>query len=578
MVRALRRHQKKILLVLGISLAVIWGSAGIMSRLVSRPAETAGKIFGRKVSLEEFESNATRWMAWLGPERAQREIVWERLILLDEARRAGLKVSDEEVRRGIEAIIMRGRSDVPFDETTYQFFLQIHNLRPEDFEETVREARLIQKLRRTVTDAAIVTESQLLDRFKKENEKIKAKYIILPSQDFIDQAKEPEEAEILEFYEANAQERYRQPEKVRVEYVAAFYDHLAQKVELSQEEINTYYQEQKEDYKIIEQPPEEEERREEDSSSDEAQPGDSENEALPAGRQASEEESGQPPTTSAQYRPLDEVAAEIETILREDKAPGRANTLIIRAANDLDAAERPDFEAIAKKHGLSYIAPDFFSRAQATNLLYIGDSAGYDKKRFVDEVFGMLDGFKQGEDEISRIMMGSQGNFVFRIIAQVPPLTQGLDEVRQEIIKELKSKGALEAARSHADSLWQKMGESSFEEIAQVQGLEIKETEFVTRRTARTDSLFVEPAFDIEMGQIATPSIYEDKVYLVKVEAREDADETQFDEQRETLRFFVSWEETLRLYRQWLAHLRSRANLVDYKVQKEEKEEPGRTQ
>jgi len=124
------------------------------------------------------------------------------------------------------------------------------------------------------------------------------------------------------------------------------------------------------------------------------------------------------------------------------------------------------------------------------------------------------------------------------------------------------------------------MGESSFEEIAQVQGLEIKEMDFVTRRTARTASLFLEPAFDIEMGQIATPSIYEDKVYLVKVEAREDADETQFDEQREALRFFVSWEETVRLYRQWLAHLRSRANLVDYKVQKEEKEkeEPGRTQ
>ncbi|KPJ63070.1 MAG: hypothetical protein AMS15_01810 [Planctomycetes bacterium DG_23] len=585
MLRILRKHQKLILLVLGVSLAVIWSSTEIISRLVSEPLESAGEIFGRKVSLGELQNNAYRWGAWRGPREAQREIVWERLILLDEAQRAGLEVSDEELRWDIEAVVTQGRPEIPFDETTYQSFLNSRNLRAEDFEQTIREARLIAKLRRTITDAAIVTESQVLQRFKKENEKVKAKYVFLPAQDFLDEAKEPEEAEILKFYQANAEERYHEPEKVRVEYVAALFDHLAAKVEVSQEEINAYYAEHKEDFKVIEEPLEEKEQQDEASSS-ESPSVESESEVL-------EGESDEPPTSSdepltssdesptaqTRYKPLEELAGEIEAVLRERKARNLATETIIKATTDLDIAQTPDFEATAKKHGLSYISPDFFARDEAANLPYIGNSVDYENKSFAEVAFEMLGRYKEGADEISPIMSGSEGKFIFHITDQSPPRTQALDEVRPEIIQELKSKDALEVAKTRADSLWQKMGEASFEEVAGAEGLEIKETDFVTRWGALSALPFVEPAFDMEIGQIAAPSPYQDKVYLVKVEAREEADPAEFDTQKEWLRLLVSWEEKGRLYQEWLDHLRSRANFVDFQAEKAKKqrEEPAGT-
>jgi parvulin-like peptidyl-prolyl isomerase len=119
------------------------------------------------------------------------------------------------------------------------------------------------------------------------------------------------------------------------------------------------------------------------------------------------------------------------------------------------------------------------------------------------------------------------------------------------------------------------MSETSFEEVAGSEELEVQETDFLTRRSAPS---FIKPAFDLEIGQIAAPSTSEDKVYLVKVEAREDADPAQFDSQKEVLRLFVTWEEKERLYHEWLEHLHSRANLVDYQVQKEQAEKgPGGT-
>jgi peptidyl-prolyl cis-trans isomerase D len=119
-----------------------------------------------------FKDQFTDAMAKTLRQQALRDLVQSRL-LVQEATRIGLQVSDEEVR----AAVMRTPAFAPggrFDKAAYERYLDYINVKPSVFEETQREFMLKQKIERVVEDGVDVTEDELKAAYAARNAKAKS--------------------------------------------------------------------------------------------------------------------------------------------------------------------------------------------------------------------------------------------------------------------------------------------------------------------------------------------------------------------------------------------------------------------
>jgi len=103
--------------------------------------------------------------------QALRELVQNRLLLL-EAGRMGLRVSDEELQEHIVKIPSFSPGG-KFDRRIYEMYLDRVNVKPEAFETGQREYLLRQKLERLVEDSVDVTDGELATAYKTRNPKAK---------------------------------------------------------------------------------------------------------------------------------------------------------------------------------------------------------------------------------------------------------------------------------------------------------------------------------------------------------------------------------------------------------------------
>ena len=103
--------------------------------------------------------------------QALQELVVGRL-LVQEADRVGLRISDEE----LQAVIMKMPSfarEGKFDRKIYDRILDQINMKPAAFEASQREFMLRQKLEQLVKDGVVVTDAELAAAYKQKNPKAK---------------------------------------------------------------------------------------------------------------------------------------------------------------------------------------------------------------------------------------------------------------------------------------------------------------------------------------------------------------------------------------------------------------------
>jgi peptidyl-prolyl cis-trans isomerase D len=104
--------------------------------------------------------------------QALRELVQGRL-LVQEAGRMGLKISDDELRGAImkiPAFSPQGK----FDQRIYEYYLQRENITPAVFETEQREFMLRKKLENLIGDSVEVTDAELAAAYASSNPKAKA--------------------------------------------------------------------------------------------------------------------------------------------------------------------------------------------------------------------------------------------------------------------------------------------------------------------------------------------------------------------------------------------------------------------
>jgi peptidyl-prolyl cis-trans isomerase D len=259
MLKTMRKNVKSLKPVLWIVVATfivsiwaIWGGAG---RLGESSRTGALATVGREtISADEYTQSLRQRLEAMKkqfsglnqnliqqlniPQQTLEQLVQQRL-LLQIARDKGLRATDEEVRARIISypVFQRDGKFVGFEE--YKRLLDYNHIPIKDFETNLKQDVLINKVVRYLTAGIIVTDDEVWESYRKQNDSAKIEYLVSETSK-VETKEKPSEAEIQARF-AKDPSVYKVPEKRAADYVFLKTDDVKKDVKVENSEVEKYY-------------------------------------------------------------------------------------------------------------------------------------------------------------------------------------------------------------------------------------------------------------------------------------------------------------------------------------------------
>ncbi|MBA5761902.1 peptidylprolyl isomerase [Vibrio sp. 404] len=243
--------------------------AGVGSYIVGGGSNVAAKVGNVEISRGEFEqayqNERNRMQAQLGDYFSNlladptyvasfRQSVLDRMVndaLLEQhAQALGLRVSDVQVRELILAM-PQFQVDGQFSQDVYQSALRRAGYSPESFAEYLRRDLVRNQLMSAVQASDFSLPGEVSAQSKLIMQTREVRTINLSLADFANKVELTEE-EIQDYYQQNP-ERYTRPEQAKVAYIELSAEALKNSIEVSDEQAKQYYQEHLDKYSSEEQ-------------------------------------------------------------------------------------------------------------------------------------------------------------------------------------------------------------------------------------------------------------------------------------------------------------------------------------
>jgi len=177
-------------------------------------------------------------------EQALNQLIDNKL-LVQEARRLKFRVSDKELAHAILQIEAFQRAGV-FDKRIYQNVLSRLRMTPEEFEIAQREAMIIERVTDLITNSVKVSDSEVKEWINWTHASVNIDFVRFDSDKYKDI--EPSTQEIKTFYETH-KENYKTDEMVKVRYLHFDPDRYQSEVSISDQELQDYFNENQEEFK-----------------------------------------------------------------------------------------------------------------------------------------------------------------------------------------------------------------------------------------------------------------------------------------------------------------------------------------
>ena len=490
----------------------------------------------------------------------------------------------------------------------YETFLGNNNLTPEVFEASVKQEILLDKLRDLVTGGATVTDLEIRREFAQRNAKVKFDYAVL-TRDNILKSIHPSEAELKAYYEQHkANYENSIPEKRKVKYALIDSSKLGAQAQVTPDELRAYYDEHRDDYRVAGQvnvrqilikaplpgpdgkvdakAAEEAKKKAEDVLRQLKAGGQfadlakkySEDPSSKNGGSVGWVQAGQFPAPSvdkaaftlpkggtsdvidagyafvilhvddkqdAHVKTLDEVKAQIEPTLRQQKATQKADS---QARALLATAHASGLDKAAMAAGVQVITTDFVGRNDS--LPGIGNSP-----QFMASVFNAAE--KSPPDEVQL----AQGFAVFELLAVQPPATPTFDAIRSRVEDEFKNERASTLLSQKTQELSDRAkAEHDLNKAARELGATVKTSDFVAPDGQVPDvgsmSGSASVAFTMKPGDISGPVSNGTDGAVLKLVDRQEPSAQDFAAKQDEIRDSILLNKQGELFAVFLSNLR----------------------
>lgn len=256
------KHLKWILIVvIGILVLFLFSDpfGGFGGSQPGAPGTTAATVGGQTVSVEEFRRTYQRFenqyrQAYgeqFTPEVARQmrlpiqvlDQLVNQKILLAEAERLGLTVSDEEIREMVLTTPNFQNENGQFmGAEAYEQLLRDNGYRnAAEFEADLREDLLLQKLNQALLAGLFVSDKEVEEAYRSQVERAKIRYVQLPASQFQQEAAAQVPRGELEAYFQSHKEEFRLPEQREAAYLLVDTAQLREQLKIGDEELRAYY-------------------------------------------------------------------------------------------------------------------------------------------------------------------------------------------------------------------------------------------------------------------------------------------------------------------------------------------------
>jgi len=260
MLNVMRKHAGswmiKVILFAIVIVFVFWGVGSFRSRDASKVASVNGEIISMADYRRVYNNLIDRYRQQFGDslndgmiemlqlERQAIDQLVSRMILLQEAEKLDLRVSDDEIA---ESIINTPvfQNNGSFDNRRYRSILSQVHLTPEEYEADQKKVLLGEKLTRIIMGAAKVSEAEVRQWYEWQNTTVNVDYISIDPDQYTDIA--PSAEEITAYFNEN-KENYKTEPKVDTRYVVFDPDNEVDQVTVEADEIADYYDSNIEDF------------------------------------------------------------------------------------------------------------------------------------------------------------------------------------------------------------------------------------------------------------------------------------------------------------------------------------------
>jgi len=619
-----RKRNWVIILFLGIiviSFALFVGSGKFRDQGAGDVAEINGESISQREFAIQYERAVERYRQMLKgsltPEMIKGlnikgsllEELIQRKLMLQEARTLGLAATDDDLAEHL-ALAPEFQVGGRFSKDRYLQILQTNRLLPAQFEEEQRDHLTIQRLYSVLVDSVHVSEAEVRDRYKIDQEKINLSYIKLPISSFTSQVKLSAD-DIKQYYERN-KESLKQPLRVQLEYVTYPYERFAPAGQISDKEIEEYYQANREEkfhhpkeikvgYISIKLEPGADANQKKTAqtraegvvkearagkdfadlakrfSEDPTAPkgGDlgwiapgqlpppiektifalakgavSDPVETPAGFQIFKAEDLKPENTES----LKEATPEITNILKTEKAKSEAAKIADRDREK--ALSGTQLRKLAEESGVKMTVSNWLAAGET--LPEIGENQEFYKNAFA-----------LAPKDVSPVIEGKNGYYLIRLKARQEPATPPLDSVRDQIEKNLKESKAYELASQKGNSLIEQLKkEKDISKLIQTGDLKMEETGWFPRSSQQLPK--IGELAELKGGPISLSAqkpiperLYtqKDAVYVLTFKDRQPADMAQFEKDEATLMKQAQGEARQRVLVKFLDNLKAKAKV-----------------
>ena len=236
-----------------VSIFVDWGGGGkVGGRRAANTLATVGKekisaslYYGKlqqqlESMREQFSELDAQFIQQLNiPQQVLEQLIQETL-LLQASNELGIEATNKEVVEKIRSypVFQNEGRFIGFEE--YRNILEWNRINLSEFEEGLKKEIRIEKAVKFITSAVTISPNDLWEAYKNNNETAKIEYIVSETVKIeLDVEFTPEE--LKTFYE-NQKEKYKIPERREADYVFFVTDEVKAEMELTELEIAKYYE------------------------------------------------------------------------------------------------------------------------------------------------------------------------------------------------------------------------------------------------------------------------------------------------------------------------------------------------
>ncbi len=602
MMQTLRKYMKHILwvVVVGFIATIIfsWGMGGFQNRVTGAERGIIGIVDGQEIQAQEFlmaveqeiestksQSNLTDLSEY--QIQSIRDEIWEltvqNILFSKEVERLGIQATPQEVvyyMRNYPLEFIQAdeqfQTDGQFDMAKYQQALN----NPRNYEvwipvENYLQAILpLQKLQQQVVATVRVTENEIREAYRLNNEKVNAQYLFFdPTQTSLENI-DISDSEIESYYRSHREE-YREPEKRKIRYV------LFENTPSKEDSIETRLDAEDliarigngADFAELAQ----------DYSED-------------TGSASNGGDLGffgrgmmvKPFEEAAFSAKINEIAGPIESqyglhIIQvlERKVENNDTTIHARHILLKYSMSAETYETVNDRAQYFYEEVtgsngDYFYELAEEEGLTVNETPFFQEGEFVPGI-GLsaqinFYAFYEKKDWVSSPMTAGENIVIFQISEIQKPYIQSLDEVSSSIQRILEDQKRREKAKEDAQQVWEKINDGvPFDEAGEEAGLEVKITGLFTLEssvaTVGRDPRFSGTAFQLQTGEVSPPFEGNRGIYIIKVIERTVISETLFENEKETLKQSLLQEKQQIAYTAWYNDLKEKAQIEDFRNQ-----------